>query len=208
VKDIPGAILTATIWTYWFGIAAMVVRSRRGAHRLGGLVPEQPVERMMWVVWVPLVATWTVLPYLALVRRTSWLRPSSFAIEEPAYAALRWAAAGCAVLCLVMTVWCWARMDHDWSMAVSEEHKGELITDGLFAVVRHPIYALSILLMICTAVIVATLPMLMVAAVHINLLCLKARNEERHLLKMHGDAYARYLRHTRRFIPRLGARGS
>ena len=61
------------------------------------------------------------------------------------------------------------------------------------------------MLMICSAVIVATLPMLAIAVVHVVLMHFKARNEERHLLKMHGDAYAAYLRRTGRFVPRLGA---
>jgi len=30
----------------------------------------------------------------------------------------------------------------------------------------------------------------------------KARSEERHLLAVHGDAYARYLRTSGRFLPR------
>jgi len=146
-----------------------------------------------------------VLPYLALVRRGPWLRVPAFALESTGYSTLRWVAAGCALLCLLLTAWCWARMDSNWSMAVSEAQRGELIDDGLFARVRHPIYALSVLLMVCSAVVVATPLMAVVAVAHITVMVIKARNEERHMLKMHGDAYARYLRRTGRFVPRLGA---
>lgn len=201
-------MLAATIWTYWFGVGLMVFRVHRKSHRLGGLVPRQTAERVMWIVWVPLVAGWLTLPYLALVRRNPWLHTPDFAVTDPVYAALRWVAAGVALLCLLLTAWCWARMDVNWSMAVNEEERGELIVDGLFARVRHPIYALSIKLMVCSAIIVATPPMLAIAVVHIVLMNFKARNEERHLLKMHGDAYARYLLCTGRFIPRFGARTS
>ena len=79
-----------------------------------------------------------------------------------------------------------------------------LITDGLFRRIRHPIYAFSVLLMLCSAVILPSLPMLAVAAVHVLLMNIKARNEERHLLQSHGEAYARYLARTGRFFPRLG----
>jgi protein-S-isoprenylcysteine O-methyltransferase Ste14 len=206
IRDIPGAILAATIWTYWLGVGLMVFRVHRKSRRLGGLVPEQPVERLMWIVWVPLVTGWFTLPYLALVRRNPWLHTPAFALTDPFYSGLRWAAAAVALLCLLLTAWCWARMDANWSMAVSEQERGELIADGLFSRVRHPIYALSIKLMLCSAVIVATPPMVAIAVVHIVLMYFKARNEERHMLKMHGDAYARYLRRTGRFIPRLGAR--
>ncbi len=207
MRNFPGVVLCATVWAYWLGVGIMILRVNRKTKslRMGGLVPKQPLERLMWIVWVPLVASWLVLPYLALVRHGAWIRTPGWAIEDPAYAALRWVAAGLAIACLLLTAWCWARMDVNWSMAVSDEHKGELIVDGLFARVRHPIYTLSMLLMLCTAAIVATLPMLVIALVHVVLMHLKARNEERHLLAVHGDAYARYLQRTRRFSPRLGA---
>jgi protein-S-isoprenylcysteine O-methyltransferase Ste14 len=45
--------------------------------------------------------------------------------------------------------------------------------------------------------------MLLTAAIHLMLMTLKARNEERHLLGTHGDDYARYVERTGRFFPRL-----
>lgn len=205
-SDLPALLLTITVWCYWFGVGVMIVRARREARDFAGLIPEQPFERAMWLFWVPMVAAWIVLPWLALNRSTGLLAVPEFARAEPAYAALRWLAAATALACLAMTAWCWSRMGKDWRMDVSEKRKGELITDGLFAHVRHPIYALSTLLMICSAIIIATLPMLIVAALNLVLVNLKARNEERHLLAIHGDAYAQYLRRTGRFVPGLGPR--
>jgi len=60
------------------------------------------------------------------------------------------------------------------------------------------------MLMACS-VVVATLPMLVVGLVHLGLMIVKARNEERHLLAVHGEAYARYVERTGRFMPRLAA---
>jgi len=92
-------------------------------------------------------------------------------------------------------------MGKSWRMAVTPRERTELVTTGLYAYLRHPIYALSILLMLCSAVVVATVPMLVVAAIHIALMVLKARNEERFLLTVHGDAYRSYCRRTGRFFP-------
>ncbi len=206
--DIPALVLTSTIWVYWFAVGAMIVRARRKTRHLAGLVPEQPLERRMWLVLVPTIILWIVLPWLALNRTQPPLGVPEFALTVPAYEALRWAAAIIAVMCLALTAKCWMRMGSDWRMAVSETQRSPLITDGLFARVRHPIYALSMLLMLCSAVIVPTVPMLAIAIVHLGLMHLKARNEERHLLKMHGAAYETYLRRTGRFFPRLAAAGS
>src|SRR5450755_2539890 len=172
------------------------------------LCGKKPFERAMFVIWIPLVIAWIVLPWLALTRTNPLFAVPPFAKEEPLYAALRWLAAVTALACLAMTAWCWSRMGKDWRMDVSEKRKGTLITDGLFAYIRHPIYALSMLLMLCSAIIIPTPPMLGIWAVHLVLNSLKARNEERHLLATHGETYALYLRRTGRFFPRFGAQTS
>jgi len=205
--DIPLLLLTLTVWAYWLGVAIMIARIRRQTRNSVGVIPEQRIERLMWVVWVPLIASWIALPYLAQTRVHPWLAVPAFAYEA-GYAALRYVAAACAIVCLASTVACWVRMGTDWRMAVSDARKTELITDGLFKRIRHPIYAFSMLLMISSAVIVATPLMLVVALTHIVLMNLKARNEEAHLLRTHGEAYQRYLRGTGRFVPRWFSPGS
>ena len=202
--DLPLLLLTATIWTYWFSVGVMIVRLRRKTRKLVGVVPEQRLERYMWLIWVPLVAAWCVLPYLALSRDRTPARAAGVCARN---ARLRDGARHgivVAAACLLLTFKCWARMGSDWRMDVSVHKATNLITDGLFRHIRHPIYAFSMLLMLCSALIVPTIPMAIVAAIHIVLMNLKARNEERHLLHAHGDAYESYLRRTGRFFPRLG----
>jgi len=201
--DVPGVLLTATIWSYWIGVGAMIVRIRRHTRGGVGVVPQQPLERLMWLIWVPLVIAWIALPWLALNRpQPPWALPE-FARSEPAYAALRWIAAIVAVGCLAATIKCWARMGCGWRMAVTDEANQTLITDGMFRRIRHPIYAFSILLMACTMIVVPTLPILALGVLHIGLMVLKARNEERFLLARHGAAYADYVARTGRFVPRF-----
>jgi protein-S-isoprenylcysteine O-methyltransferase Ste14 len=206
MRNFPGIILTATIWAYWLGVGAMIVRVRRKTRRSAGVMPHQPIERLMWILWVPLVAAWNILPYLALVPRGPvLLQVPAFALQDPGYAVLRGVAALGAVIALALTAWCWARMGSSWSMAIRERDSGELITDGLFAYVRHPIYALSMMLMLCSVVILPTLPMAALGVVHFALNHIKACNEERHMLKVHGPAYAAYMGRTGRFLPRVGS---
>jgi protein-S-isoprenylcysteine O-methyltransferase Ste14 len=203
VEDPPAAVITATISIYWLCVGFMIVRARRRTHDLSGLMPEKSFERAMWLILVPVIVAWIVLPWMSLTHTNPALAVPDIALTEPVYAGLRWAAATGGVLCLVLTIQCWARMGKDWRMDVSDR-KSALITDGLFAHVRHPIYALQMLLMACTAIVIPTAPMLVVTVLHFMLMNIKARNEERHLLAMHGDAYARYLLRTGRFVPGVG----
>ena len=117
--DIAGMVVMATIWAYWIGVGAMIVRVRRHARRATGVVPEQSLERFMWLVWVPLVAAWIVLPWLALERSGPPLGLPEFARSIGAYEALRALAAAIAVACFAATVKCWSRMGKDWRMAVT-----------------------------------------------------------------------------------------
>jgi protein-S-isoprenylcysteine O-methyltransferase Ste14 len=204
MRDFPATVLTATIWTYWLCVGVMVVRVRRRTRKLSGVVPKQPLERVMWLIWVPLVFAWMALPYLAATgARAPWGLPGI--AREAGFLQLRWIAALAAVACLALTIECWIRMGRNWRMAVTPDERTELVTSGLYGRIRHPIYALSILLMACSALIVPTVPMAFVALVHIALMLVKARNEERFLLAAKGEAYARYCRRTGRFIPRFGA---
>lgn len=195
--------LVATLTAYWLGVGVMIVRVRRHTRRMVGVVPEQAQERLMGLAWVPIVVAWIGLPWLAAMRPQSILAVPAWATALEWYALLRLLASIIAVLSLAATVKCWARMGKDWRMAVTGEPTQPLITDGLFARIRHPIYAFSILLMLCSMVILPTLPMLLAGCAHITLMLLKARNEERHLLAHHGAAYAQYLARTGRFMPRL-----
>lgn len=200
--DLPLVAVVASVWIYWTIVGAMSLRVRRRTRKLAGVVPEQRLERAMWLVWVPLVALWMALPAIALGSGRPGFALPEFA-RVPPYLVVRGIAAAVAVLALLATIECWKRMGKSWRMAVTPGERTELVTTGLYRVVRHPIYALSILLMVATALVLPTVPMLVVAVVHIALMNVKARNEETHLLAMHGDAYAGYLARTGRFVPRL-----
>jgi len=203
MKDFPAIVLSGTIWAYWTYVGAMAVRVRRRTRELAGIVPSQPLEQVMWLIWIPLVAAWMVLPYLAAMRTTApWALPA-FAREMP-FLGLRWLAAGLGIACLAVSIECWRRMGKSWRMAVAPDQKTDLVTTGLYQYVRHPIYAVSILLMLCTVVVAPTVPVAVMAAVHIALMNVKARNEERFLAGAHGAAYDQYCRRTGRFLPRVG----
>ena len=206
IDNIPLAVLAGTVSTYWFVVGVMVVRIRRKTHQDVGVVPEQRLERWLCLIWVPLVAGWIAVPWATLNHSAAVPALPDFAVHELAYVALRWFAAILAVISLAATIKCWVRMGNDWRMDIDLNRKTELIVDGLFARVRHPIYAFSILLMLCSAAIVPTTPMLVIAAAHIMLMNIKARNEERHLASVHGDTYATYLTRTGRFLPRWSRR--
>ncbi len=202
MTDLPGLLLAATIWVYWTCVGTMAVRVRRRTRKMSGIVPTQRIEQLMWLVWIPLVAAWMTLPYLAATRSGALWGLPEFARHGP-YEALRWGAAAVGVVCLALSIECWLRMGKNWSMAVTPDQSTELVTSGLYGYIRHPIYALSIALMICTVFVAPTAPVFAMAAIHVALMLAKAGNEERFLAQRHGQTYRDYCSRTGRFLPRL-----
>ena len=92
-------------------------------------------------------------------------------------------------------------MGKSWRMGIDPYEKTALIFTGPYAYVRHPIYALSSLLMIATVIVVPTPIMFAIAAVHLILLQWEASREEQNLSRIHGPQYDDYRASTGRFFP-------
>lgn len=202
--DLPILIVLLTVWIYWTIVGIKVIRRRHATRKLSGVVPEQRIEVLMAMIWIPLVAAWMTLPWCALTHDAGALSLPAFA-RTGAFTALRWIAAAAGIAALYGSIRAWRQMGGHWTIAVTRDETSTLFTGGMFGRVRHPIYALSIVLMIATLVVVPTWPMLVVAIAHLALMVIKARNEEQFLLAAHGEAYAQYCRITGRFVPHAAA---
>lgn len=201
MQDFPSLLLAAVVWAYWGRVASMALRLRR-TRGLAGVVPEQGVERILGVFIVPIVAAWMALPLVAAFRDAGPFAIPGVARSGP-WLAVRALTALAAIVLLLATIRCWKHMGRQWKMAVSSRERQELITDGPFARVRHPIYGYQILLMLASLVVVPTAPQLALAIAHAIVMTVKARNEERHLRGTHGADYEGYMQRTGRFFPRL-----
>jgi protein-S-isoprenylcysteine O-methyltransferase Ste14 len=98
-------------------------------------------------------------------------------------------------------------MGTSWRIGVLEAERTELVTTGLFAVVRNPIFSCMLL---TAAGFVLLLPnaLTLTSAVCLFLAIeLQVRAvEEPYLLRTHGEAYAAYCGRVGRFVPGLGLR--
>lgn len=203
----PIVVLGLTICAYWFCVGVMIMRVRRNAQGVRRvLLPSHPLERLMWFLWLPLVPLWMLTPWAAL---TSWGSAQPL-LTEPysrgqsgALLFLRWVASSVGVVCLLLSIWAWRHMGRYWRMGIDAAQRSPLLVHGPFAKVRHPIYALSILLMVCSVIVLPVPLMGAIAVVHICLMLLKVRNEERFLSERHGQLYADYCARTCRFLPSL-----
>ncbi len=197
MQNLPALILGFVLLAYWGRVIRLTIKARRRTGRAGNFIPRERIGRWLRIIWNPVVAIWIIVPFVtALVSRLPWgLRPLSW------YPAVAWIGVILAIIAFVATVICWRKMGKSWRMGIDPGEKTTLVLTGPFAYVRHPIYALSSLLMISSLLVVPSPPMFVVAVLHLLLLQWEARREERYLTTVHGDVYARYAARTGRFLP-------
>lgn len=203
IPDWPSAVVAVTIWAYWGSVVSLVVHNNLRYRTAAGARPRTARERAMWAIWVPAIVLWHILPAVAAKAPHVLVGLPALLMESPFAIAVRSLAAAATVAAFLLTIPCWRTMGRNWSMAIVPGKRSRLITSGMFSRVRHPIYALSMLLMGGTMLAVPTPAMLAVGAVHVTMIYLKATGEERHMHGVHGEQYDEYCRRTGRFLPKL-----
>lgn len=202
-SDGPLVWVMLSVWWYWAAVIALSFLRWRWTGDRGALsATSRPERRLMRLLALGIVL-WNVVPAVALNKGDPPMGPPSIASELPLLI-LRWIAAASAFACLLATIYCWIEMGRDWSVAiVKDTSQQSLVTTGGFRWVRHPIYALSVLMVVLTAIACATWPMALVALWHIVFMRIKAKREEQALIGVFGDQYRDYMKTTGRFVPRL-----
>ena len=187
---------------YWSRVLMMVQKARRKAGHDANFIPKETVGRWMRVIWNPVIALWAILPFFAAFGSKKYRFFNSLYSGSMLTCILCWIAAAVAVVALYLTFICWKKMGSDWRMGIDPNDKTNLIVSGPYSYVRHPIYALSSLIMICSMIVVASPMMILVGELHLILLQWEARREEKYMTTIHGQEYVSYARQTGRFIPK------
>jgi protein-S-isoprenylcysteine O-methyltransferase Ste14 len=203
VQNLPALIIGLIMAIYWARVLRLAWKEKRRTGQAANLLPPETLGRVLRLIWFPTIGLWIVLPILAgsnAVR--ALLRFSAF---RPLYTIpiVAWAMLTIAIAAFIATLICWKKMGRSWRMGINPNDKTQLIVSGPYAYLRHPIYALSSLLMLCTMAILPTPAMLVVGVLHLSLLQWEARREEKYLTALHGASYSDYAMQTGRFLPKF-----
>lgn len=190
-------VLGLIIGGYWLRVVWMARKARRRTGRAANLLPPEPVGRALRLLWTPVVLIWIGQPFVAALAQSppAPLRPLW------ANAWVAWAGVVVAGGAFWLTRTCWRTMGRNWRMGIDPAERTALVITGPFRYVRHPIYALSQLMMIASLGTVPSPLMIAAAVLHLVLLQWEARREEAHMLRTHGEAYSSYCSRVGRFLP-------
>jgi protein-S-isoprenylcysteine O-methyltransferase Ste14 len=198
LDNLPLLLIGVIMGAYWYRVLRMARKQRKQTGRAANLIPAEMLGLLLRVIWMPVIIVWIAHPLAAAILEClpRVLRP----LFDSSW--IRWPLAGVVFFGFVITRRCWRRMGKAWRMGIDPAEKNQLVFDGLFAYVRHPIYSLSAMMMAATAIALPTPLMIAAAALHIVLLTWESMREEKHLVAMHGDGYRAYQRRVGRIIPR------
>jgi protein-S-isoprenylcysteine O-methyltransferase Ste14 len=178
------------------GVAIRLYYSRRSRH------PRPRSSDLYWPEWPLLILSWVGMQVFPIVFVfTSWLSFADYRL--PAWAGV----AGAAVFALALFL-LWrshADLGRNWAPVVVIHEEQTLVTTGVYARVRHPMYAAHLLWALAQPLMLWNWiagPAFLVAFV--PLYVLRVSREERVMIERFGNEYRTYTIRTGRIIPRFG----
>jgi protein-S-isoprenylcysteine O-methyltransferase Ste14 len=192
VKTFYVCLLAASISTYWLTVIIKSVLISPKIGKLPNVLPKEWLGALSRLIMLPMIILWIILPYHTL-----------FYGPLPHLAWVSMLGATLAFLSLILSFYSWHAMGNSWRIGIDNKEDTQLITKGPFRYIRHPIYTLSILLMLGTFLTLQSYAAFYLLCVHFLLFYTEARREEAFLVKKHQANYTNYIKVTGRFFPKL-----
>lgn len=185
---------------YWLGIVGQIIirapyQKRRKAELKAKESHYSPQERNILLL---LLLGNFVLPLVYSV--TNWLSFANYALPE-------WAGwLGVAVLALALFVFARGHADlkKNWSPTLEIYEGHDLVTGGIYGVIRHPMYASQWLFNIAQALLLQNwIAGLAGLVVFVPFYWLRVHEEEKLMLDAFGEKYRKYMQTTGRVLPKM-----
>jgi len=104
------------------------------------------------------------------------------------------------LLSLIWTVVAQTQMGESWRIGIDQEHQTALVRTGVFGYSRNPIFLGMMITLSGLFLVIPNALTLLTLVIGLVLIGIQVRLEEEFLLKSHGEEYAQYKRHVRRWF--------
>ena len=111
-----------------------------------------------------------------------------------------WAGAAVCIMGIFLFIYALISFGKSFRVGLDEDHPGELVTTGAFAISRNPIYTAFGLVLIGIFLIIPNWIILIYVFIGLWLFNRQILLEEKSLKKIYGDTYEVYCKNVRRFL--------
>jgi protein-S-isoprenylcysteine O-methyltransferase Ste14 len=129
-----------------------------------------------------------------------WMAWSQLALHD----SLRFVGALLALVMIMLLCWIHESLGRFYSARLETRDGHQLVTQGPYRRVRHPMYSVLYVFSVSIGVLSANVLLLAFSTVLIYPLRLIAIREEEMMVRLFGEEYLRYMERTGRLLPRLG----
>lgn len=122
--------------------------------------------------------------------------------------ALNWAGVAVAVVGIGLTYGAQVGMGSEWRIGIDRTEVTGLVTSGVFALIRNPIFTATVFTAVGFAAMVPNVMAIAAVVCLVVAIELQVRFvEEPHLRRLHGAEYGHYAAEVGRFVPLIGRAG-
>jgi protein-S-isoprenylcysteine O-methyltransferase Ste14 len=195
--------------------------------RFGAMTPEKALLLTMWC-WLVMAGVWLVMSFWRksvkkretaeerirhiapmligfwLLFGRTWIVGWLEQIVIPRTEGVLWAGVALAALGVAISIWARLTLGSNWSGVVTLKEDHELIREGPYRWVRHPIYTGMLTSFAGTALVAGRVRGWVGLAVVLVTFYFKARREERFLRQEFGAGFEEHARSTGMFLPKFG----
>ena len=143
-----------------------------------------------------------------------WLSPLVYLIN-PAWMAwskiglpewVRWFGVILGVLCTLGIYWLFSSIGSGITPTSATRKQHQLVTSGPYRWVRHPLYTVGSSLFIAFGMMADNWFIMFLGILAFIAMASRTPKEEANLIEKFGDEYREYMKHTGRYLPKLGGR--
>jgi protein-S-isoprenylcysteine O-methyltransferase Ste14 len=141
----------------------------------------------------------TNLVALLWVINPEWLTWSN--LNMPLW--LRWVGVAVGVLTVLMSFFVHRTLGRNFTPTLETPEENQLVTDGVYALIRHPMYTTFFMLFLSSFLITTNWLIALFGTIYWFLILNRVKTEEAMMLDTFGDQYQEYMHQSGRFIPSL-----
>ena len=179
--------------------AAISGYHRHRAEQAGGEEISLHEEGLPTVVALRSSGLVLMLSIVAYLINPRWMRWSSVDLPVP----VRWSGAGLGATALPLAYWVLRTLGKNITPTVETREEHELVTDGPYRWVRHPLYTVGTSFFMSLAIVAANWFIGLASLVVLVMLLIRLPKEEEKLIERFGDEYRAYIERTGRLLPRI-----
>ena len=117
---------------------------------------------------------------------------------------VRWLGVGIGIVCTIMIYWLFSSIGSGITPTSATRKQHTLVTSGPYRWVRHPLYTVGSSMFISFGMMADNWFIAALGVLAFIAMAIRTPQEEANLIEKFGDEYREYMKHTGRYLPKLG----